>query len=180
MCSHFVCPSRSFGPTTSWHVCCIQLSLLPAWRMTYLKQPLLHTSDAVYTCRAGSHWPALACIFSQSCCVEWLWMGGWKWQNLTNHSRVISFCERGWTESSPTVRPAVCSACGNATDFPGLVFLCLFLLFPPVLIVLTSLNLSPWCCLSPFHVFPPPLSCISFSYSFSFHPSLWDNIHRTC
>lgn len=115
-----------------------------------------------------------------SVCVDWLWMGGWKWQNLTNHSRVISFCERGWTESSPTVRAAVCSACGNVTDFPVLVFLCLFLLFPPVLIVFSILNLSLWCRLSPFHLFPPPLSCISFSYSFSFHPSLWDNIHRTC
>lgn len=42
------------------------------------------------------------------------------------------------------------------------------------------LNLSTWCCLFPFRFLPPHLSCLSFSYSFSFHPSLWDNIHRTC
>lgn len=42
------------------------------------------------------------------------------------------------------------------------------------------LNLSTWCFLFPFHFFPPTLSCLSLSYSFSFHPSLWGNIHRTC
>lgn len=54
-------------------------------------------------------------------------------QNLTSHSRVISLCEEGKTESS-ALRLTVGAAHGNAKDLPVLVFLYFFVfLFPPVL-----------------------------------------------
>lgn len=125
----------------------------------------------------------LAWVFSQSCHVGWLWMGGWKRQSLTSHARVISLCKKrvNWVIHSEAT--AVGSVCGNATGLLILVFLNFCLLssvsFWPCR-VFSTLNLPAWYCLFYFLFFPPLFFCLSFSYSFSFHPSLWDNIHRTC
>lgn len=57
------------------------------------------------------------------------------------------------------------------------VFLFCFLLSSSIFQYLESVHLMLFV---PIPLLLSSLSCLSFSYSFSFHPSLWDNIHRTC
>lgn len=191
-----VCPSLSCCRSLDWcwpwsqpqyplglphHDLSVVSNYLPCQErgMASLTEPVLYICAAVYTCRAGHADQRLACIFNQS----WLWMGGWKRQKP---SQVIPGCSpsanegklshrplRGWQLAAPLEMPRI-----SLLALPYFCLLCFLLSSTFRVFKICPLAF----CLSPFYFFSLPsfLSFFFFSYFFSFHPSLWDNIHRTC
>lgn len=143
----------------------------------------LYICAAVYTCRAGSRWPTPLPGFSISHAA----LNGYEW--VDGNDRALPVMP-GWSPSARRVNWVIRSE-ASSWQCPwkchrsphSCILLLFFLFFSSVSSspcrVFSVLNLSTWC-LFPYLCFPLLLSCLSFPYSFSFHPSLWDNIHRTC